>query len=115
MPSTAIRLSIDYLRNDIKFDGVVFTDDLSMAGAGIVGGMLQRVEAAWRAGCDMLLVCNAPDAVGEVLDNWRPVIDPLRIARIEKLLPAGAGVADPDAVPGYREALAAVAALVANS
>jgi beta-N-acetylhexosaminidase len=78
---------ISYLRNDIKFNGVVFTDDLSMAGAGVVGGMLNRVEAAYNAGCDMLLVCNAPDVVGDVLESWKPVIDPLRGQRVEALIP----------------------------
>lgn len=78
---------ISYLRNDIKFDGVVFTDDLSMAGAGVVGDMLSRVETAYAAGCDMLLVCNAPDVVGDVLANWTPAVDPLRGKRVEALIP----------------------------
>lgn len=78
---------IDYLRNNIKFDGVVFTDDLSMAGAGVVGGMLQRVETAYRAGCDMLLVCNSPDSVADVLVNWHPEIDQQRVQRVAALLP----------------------------
>lgn len=78
---------IDYLRNNIMFNGVVFTDDLSMAGAGVVGGMLQRVETAYRAGCDMLLVCNSPDSVADVLANWQPELDPLRGKRVESLLP----------------------------
>jgi beta-N-acetylhexosaminidase len=78
---------IDYLRNDIKFNGVVFTDDLSMTGAGVVGGMLNRVDAAYRAGCDMLLVCNSPDSVGEVLASWQPEINSSRGKRIEALLP----------------------------
>ncbi len=78
---------IDYLRNNIKFSGVVFTDDLSMAGAGVVGGMLERVDTAYRAGCDMLLVCNSPDSVAEVLAQWRPQIDPARGKRVAKLVP----------------------------
>ena len=78
---------ISYLRNDIKFNGVIFTDDLSMAGAGVVGGMLNRVETAYKAGCDMLLVCNAPDVVGDVLENWKPAVDPLRGKRVEALIP----------------------------
>jgi beta-N-acetylhexosaminidase len=82
---------IDYLRNDIKFNGVVFTDDLSMEGAGVVGGMLNRVDTAYRAGCDMLVVCNSPESVGEVLANWQPILDPLRAKRIEMLRPIQAG------------------------
>ncbi len=78
---------IDYLRNDIGFTGAVFTDDLSMAGAGVVGDMLARVRTAWAAGCDMLLVCNAPEAVARVLDEWQPQPDPQRARRIERLLP----------------------------
>ncbi|MBL8429650.1 MAG: beta-N-acetylhexosaminidase [Dechloromonas sp.] len=78
---------MSYLRNDIKFNGVVFTDDLSMAGAGVVGGMLSRVDTAYNAGCDMLLVCNAPDVVGDVLENWQPTIDPARGKRVEALSP----------------------------
>ncbi len=77
---------IDYLRNDIKFDGVVFTDDLSMAGAGVVGDMLARVQTAYAAGCDMLLLCNAPDAVASVLAQWQPVIRPAARQRLEKLV-----------------------------
>jgi beta-N-acetylhexosaminidase len=78
---------ISYLRNDIKFNGVVFTDDLSMAGAGVVGDMVNRVETAYNAGCDMLLVCNAPDFVGDVLENWKPEVDPQRGKRVEALIP----------------------------
>ncbi|HSG22487.1 MAG TPA: beta-N-acetylhexosaminidase, partial [Azonexus sp.] len=78
---------IDYLRKNIKFNGVVFTDDLSMAGAGVVGAMLNRVETAYRAGCDMLLVCNSPESVGDVLAHWQPEIDPVRGQRVEALFP----------------------------
>lgn len=76
-----------YLRNNIKFEGVVFSDDLSMEAASIAGGVMDRVHAAWTAGCDMLLVCNAPDAVGCVLESWTPPFDPLRSERIARLLP----------------------------
>jgi beta-N-acetylhexosaminidase len=102
---------IDYLRNDIGFAGVVFTDDLSMAGAGVVGDMLARVQAAWAAGCDMLLVCNAPDSVQLVLDHWQPEFDPLRSARLQRLLPATPALACQAA--DYQAALACIAALPA--
>ena len=50
--------------------------------------MVQRAEAAWAAGCDMLLICNAPEAAAEVLKQWHPAPDPARAARIARLVPS---------------------------
>lgn len=77
----------EILRNNIKFEGVVFSDDLSMEGASVAGDIVDRVTAAWNAGCDMLLVCNSPDTVGDLLERWKPEFDAVRSARIARLLP----------------------------
>jgi beta-glucosidase-like glycosyl hydrolase len=61
-----------------------------MEGAAFAGNMVQRAEAAWAAGCDMLLICNAPDAVAEVLANWNPAPDPQRAARVARIVPDSA-------------------------
>lgn len=77
------------LRDELRFSGALFSDDLSMAGAAVAGGPVERCEAAWAAGCDMLLVCNSPAAVDEILRNWQPEPDRLRAERIERLCPLG--------------------------
>ena len=64
----------DVLRKRVGFQGVVFSDDLTMEGATVVGDIVARAEAAHAAGCDMVLVCNRPDLVEDLLMRWKPEI-----------------------------------------
>jgi len=74
------------LREQLGFNGVIFSDDLSMQGAASIGGYIERAEAAQAAGCDMLLLCNNRDGCVEVLDNANISISLVAIERLNKLL-----------------------------
>ena len=66
----------DILRERLHFDGLVFSDDLGMAGAFTAGDIVARADAAIDAGCDMVLTCNEFDAADELLSRWKPAAQP---------------------------------------
>ena len=78
----------EILRGQLKFEGLIFSDDLSMEGAAVAGGPPERARAALAAGCDMVLICNNPKGLDELLESLKDL--PLeKLERLEKMMKQG--------------------------
>ncbi|HVC12730.1 MAG TPA: beta-N-acetylhexosaminidase [Burkholderiales bacterium] len=98
----------EVLRRQLGFDGLIFSDDLSMEGASGAGGVAERARAALAAGCDMVLLCNDPAGQDRLLDSLAGVAPSVarRVARM-RLKDAG----DRRSSAAYREAVGEVSRL----
>jgi len=76
----------EVLRGQLGFQGIVFSDDLSMEGAAVAGGPPERARAAMEAGCDLVLLCNNPAGLDELLESLKdvPLANPERLERMRK-------------------------------
>jgi beta-N-acetylhexosaminidase len=76
------------LRARMGFGGVIFSDDLTMEGASVAGGIVDRAKAAFEAGCDIVPVCNDGGKADDLLNGLTAVgfeIPALLGPRIESL------------------------------
>jgi len=98
----------DILRRRLGFDGTIFSDDLSMEGASVAGGPRERALAALEAGCDIVLLCNAPQSAAGLLDALKGrALDPRRAERMRGRGPLKPLVSD----TRYASAVAAIQAV----
>lgn len=74
------------LREQLHFNGVIFSDDLNMQGASVAGEHYSdRANAAMQAGCDMILICNNRPAAIEVVESVNGHIDPVSVTRLARM------------------------------
>jgi beta-N-acetylhexosaminidase len=83
------------LRTQLNFDGVIFSDDLSMQAATAIECVVERAQTALTAGCTMALVCNAPDKAEKVLDGL-PISSFINHAQKAETLLISANIKDPE-------------------
>ena len=77
------------LRGRLGYNGLIFSDDLSMKGASEVGEITARSDAALAAGCDMILICNDPESAKTVLENQRWIRTKAFDERVARIQPRG--------------------------
>lgn len=80
----------DILRGELEFKGAIFSDDLTMQGATVIGDIVDRTQATIDAGSDMALICNDRAAAVKVLDELHIQINPASNARLLALQGRGA-------------------------
>jgi len=105
----------EILRRQMGFEGVIFSDDLSMAGAVVAGDYTERAHAALAAGCDMLVVCNDAGGAVQILDNlgdWNEPASAMRLTRMHGRPAPGRAALRAD--EKWQKAAAAISALEAE-
>ncbi|HEX5420651.1 MAG TPA: beta-N-acetylhexosaminidase, partial [Gammaproteobacteria bacterium] len=86
LPASLSRWWIEtQLRGELGYNGAVVSDDMSMAGASVAGSAAERVRAALEAGGDLVLLCNAPNDVPEVLESLKGYANPASQLRLMRL------------------------------
>ena len=75
----------EILRSRLGFQGLIFSDDLSMEAVAYAGDHSDRARISLEAGCDMVLICNARAQAEKVADALTAYINPVTHTRIARL------------------------------
>jgi len=113
--SLSKRWMLGVLRGEMGFHGCVFADDLTMAGAAAFGGVIERAELAFAAGCDVLPICNDRQAVKSVLHHFGPDLgSPASLARVVRMRARGEAPTNLGADRQWQQTVMSIASLSAT-
>ena len=68
-PPTISRKWLQILKNDLRYKGLIYSDDLSMSALEEFGDIKENVIKSIEAGCDCIFICNNREKVVNILDN----------------------------------------------
>jgi beta-N-acetylhexosaminidase len=82
------------LRQELGFEGAIFSDDLSMEGASVAGSVVKGAEMALNAGCDAVLICNRPDLADQLLEKLKltKAKQSESVIRLNRLMPTSSAL-----------------------
>ena len=101
------------LRQECRFNGAIISDDLDMAGAGAVGDLAARLDAA--AFCDLILLCNDFASIDYALAHLTVNDSPELQHRIDALKPTRALSVTALQDPHFQQLQARVQQFIATS
>jgi len=75
----------DILRQELGFQGIVFSDDLNMSGAAQTGDVNERATVAIEAGCDIILLCNDRAGTERLISSFSAKVEPVTQVRLMRM------------------------------
>ena len=79
----------DLLRQTFQFQGLVFSDDLSMGATEEIGLMEERINLALSSGCDVVICCHVKEQMNLIIESLESDYKKSFDSKLEVMRPSG--------------------------
>ena len=79
----------DLLRQKFQFQGLVFSDDLSMGATEEIGLMEERINLALSSGCDVVICCHVKEQMNLIIESLESDFKKSFDSKLEVMRPSG--------------------------